>query len=601
MKKIKYVSLLALSGFAVLGAALTSCSSNNTSNVDVYTLNTDNEVKKAGTCELLFKKNSTIPYVSLNDGVELMSLIRSTNLDDKKYKVEFAKDGNNYVISNEAGAKCVIDKDKQTLTYNDYDKLVSVVPDYQQPLSIIPVKKTSKALKVVSNHYTPGNERVISLKDYSLLDIYEVGDKAYLPLSVYNSVLLNTNDNMNLAYNGKYLFFMAGSSLSDKSLGFPIETPLGEKFREGAAKEKLSDEELEYYYQSLCFDFNNSYGLREKFDSFDEFLKMIDFKKDILSTNPKKIDAATALALTYLRDGHTALTDFSNLYKFGTNTFDTTKIDTESKKHSDADEAFTNAKKAAKVKTGLDYKDDTVFVDFAQFTNIDEDLLYNTTSGDDDLDLDDFTGGDDIPGLDFGLADLFETNTAKLFNKLYNDLTSDTYKDTVKNVVIDLTTNAGGAADALIYSLSTLIGNVTIDIVNPITSAHNKQVYQADINADGEINEKDKPLCELGFNIYFLNSAYSFSSANAMPVLAKLNNPKVITLGAKTAGGPCAVRNYITTIGSVYASSSLYTISKEENGKYVNIDGGVNADFVLAEDKMIDRDFIKNNIKNYKK
>ena len=57
MKKIKYVSLLALSGFAVLGAALTSCSSNNASNVDVYTLNTDNEVKKAGTCELLFKKN----------------------------------------------------------------------------------------------------------------------------------------------------------------------------------------------------------------------------------------------------------------------------------------------------------------------------------------------------------------------------------------------------------------------------------------------------------------------------------------------------------------------------------------------------------------
>jgi hypothetical protein len=598
MRKIKYVSLLALSGFAVLGAALTSCSSNK---VSVYSLNTENKVKKVGTCELLFKKNSRIPYVSLKDGTELMSLVRSTNLDDKKYKVEFVKDGNNYVISNEAGAKCVIDKDKQTLTYNDYDKLVSVVPDYQQPLSIIPVKKTSKALKVVSNHYTPGNERVISLKDYSLLDIYEVGDKAYLPLSVYNSVLLNTNDNMNLAYNGKYLFFMAGSSLSDNSLGFPVETPLGEKFRKGAAKEKLSDEELEYYYQSLCFDFNNSYGLREKFDSFDEFLKMIDFKKDILSTNPKKIDAATALALTYLRDGHTALTDFSNLYEFGTNTFDTTKIDTESKKHSDADEAFTNAKKAAKVKTGLDYKDDTVFVDFAQFTNIDEDLLYNTTSGDDDLDLDDFTGGDDIPGLDFGLADLLETNTAKLFNQLYKDLTSDTYKNTIKNVVIDLTTNAGGAADALIYSLSTLIGNVTIDIVDPITSAHNKQVYQADINADGKIDENDKPLSELGFNIYFLNSAYSFSSANAMPVLAKLNNPKVITLGAKTAGGPCAVRNYITTIGSVYASSSLYTISKEENGKYVNIDGGVNADFVLTEDKMIDRDFIKNNIKNYKK
>jgi hypothetical protein len=51
---------------------------------------------------------------------------------------------------------------------------------------------------------------------------------------------------------------------------------------------------------------------------------------------------------------------------------------------------------------------------------------------------------------------------------------------------------------------------------------------------------------------------------------------------------------------SIQAAKELALI-KEENGKYVNIDGGVNADFVLAEDKMIDRDFIKNNIKNYKK
>lgn len=601
MKRFKTLSLLGLIGSLALGVSLTSCSgSYKASEIDVYSLNTENEVKKIGTCELLFKKNSKIPYVSLNNGTELMSLIRSTNLDDKKYKVEIAKDGNNYVISNEAGAKCVIDEDKQTLTYNDYDKLVSVVPDYQQPLSIIPVKKTFKALKVVSNHYTPGKERVVSLKDYSLLDVYEVGDKVYLPLSVYNSVLLNTNDNMNLAYNGKYLFFMAGTSLSDKSLGLPIETSLGKKFREGAAKEKISDEELEYYYQSLCFDFNTSYGLREKFDSFDEFLKKIDFKKDILSTNPKNIDAGTAIALTYLRDEHTALTDFSNLYEFGDNTVDTTKLDKESKKHSDDDEAFTNAKKAAKVKTGIDYKDNTVFVDFAEFTKIDEDLLYNTTSGADALDLDDFTGGDDIPGLDFGLADLFETNTAKIFNQLYKDLTSDTYKNTVKNVVIDLTTNTGGSADGLLYSLSTLIGNVTIDIVNPVTSAHNKQVYQADINADGKIDENDKSLSELGFNIYFLDSQYSFSSANAMPYIAKLNNPNVKTIGQKTAGGPCAVRSYVTPIGSVISSSSLYTMSKLENGRYVNIDDGIKADYELTEEQMIDRMYILDHINDWK-
>ena len=72
-----------------------------------------------------------------------------------------------------------------------------------------------------------------------------------------------------------------------------------------------------------------------------------------------------------------------------------------------------------------------------------------------------------------------------------------------------------------------------------------------------KVDDDDKSLSELGFNIYFLDSEYSFSSANAMPYLAKLNNPNVKTLGQKTAGGPCAVRSYVTPIGSVISSSSF--------------------------------------------
>ena len=197
--------------------------------------------------------------------------------------------------------------------------------------------------------------------------------------------------------------------------------------------------------------------------------------------------------------------------------------------------------------------------------------------------------------------DITSSNTALLFNKLYKDLTSDTYKGTINNIVIDLTANEGGAADGLIYSLSTLIGNVTIDMTNPLSGGHNKQVFKVDMNGDKLIDDNDKSLIELGYNIYFLNSQYSFSSANAMPVLAKLNNNKVTTLGAKTAGGPCSVRTLVTPIGSVISSSSLLTISKLENGKYVNIDGGVNADKELSEDDMLNRNYIKDNINSWKR
>ncbi len=605
MKKIKYISLLGLAGALTLTVALTSCSS-GTSKKDVYGLTKDGEVQKLGECELLFKDNSTIPYISLEEGVKYMSLIRSANLDDLKYKVEVKKENDNYVISNEAGASCTLNKEKQTLTYNDYDKFVSVVPDSQQPLSLMAIKSDARALKVVSNDYTPGKSIEINLNDYSKLDIYEKNDKYYLPLSVYNSVLLNTGENMNLSYNGKNVFLMAGSALTDNSLGIPFETKLGEKFHEGAAQKEISDEYLEYYYQSLCFDFNNEYGLTEKFESFDTFLT--NFKKDLLSSkDPKKIDKYTAIALTWLGDGHTALTNFSNLYGFGENDIldqeYKEKVEPISDNLEKLQESFNKDKKAkikaGSIKEGLEYKNDTVFVTFDQFTNIDEDSLYNETF-DNTADLDDFTGLDDIPGLDFG-TDIFSSGTANLFNKLYKDLTTDTEKKAnIKNIVVDLTSNQGGAADGLLYSLSTLIGNVTVDMIDQKTGGHNKQVFKADMNGDKKINDGDKSLIDQGFNVYFLDSQYSFSSANAMPVLAKLNSSKVKTLGAKTAGGPCAVRTNVTPIGNVIASSSLYTISKQENGKYVNIDGGVEADHVLDEEKMLDRNYIVTNINTWK-
>jgi len=223
----------------------------------------------------------------------------------------------------------------------------------------------------------------------------------------------------------------------------------------------------------------------------------------------------------------------------------------------------------------------------------------NTT----DIDIkDDITGLDDIIGLDFenSMSDkIAQNDTTLLFNKLYKDLTSDTYKNTVKNIVIDITTNEGGAADSLMYSLSTLIGNVNVILTNPKTLSRNEQSYKADINLDGKIDDNDKPLSELGFNIYILGSKHTFSSANAFSVIAKENNNKVVILGEKTGGGPCAVRTTITPLGSSISSSSLSTISKLSNGKYVNINDGATPDVSLTKDKYLDRQYIKENIKNW--
>ena len=205
---------LALSGITL--SALTACSS-GTKKVDVYTA-TDELVSKIDSKEILFKENSTVPYINVEDGAELMSAIRSVNLDDKKFKVEFKKENNNYVLSNETGAKCVISPEKQTLVFDEYDKFSFIVPENLSPLSLCGFKSNDKALKTVSQEYTKGNEVTIDLKPYSKLDVYEKNDKCYLPLSVFNSALFNSTANVNLAYNGKDLFIISGETLTRKNL-----------------------------------------------------------------------------------------------------------------------------------------------------------------------------------------------------------------------------------------------------------------------------------------------------------------------------------------------------------------------------------------------
>lgn len=590
MKK-KFLGVLALAGVAVTGITLASCGSESSNpnevTKDIYGVNADGNVVKTGSFNLLFKEKSEIPYVNVEQSVDLISELRSEVTGSKNCKYSIEKSGDNYVISNERGAKCTIDPSKQTITYDDYDKFTSFITESQDPLVSYTVKSTTKAIKEVSHNYTKGKTVTYDLNNYSALDIYKENGCCYLPLSVFNTTLFNTNASVSFAYNGTNLFALPGMGLSDELMG---QSALSKKFYEGASKSTISEEYSKYNYQSVCFDFDCNYGLKSKFGTnktFDEYLKKLGYNTGMSSTNPKEIDNYTSIALSYLEDGHTALSEASNMYPFGTISVDKTKVDPYLPALEEGKSNLKANKTKANIKNGISYSGNTAFVTFDTFTVVNNDLLYGVE------------GLEEYKEVVQGEID--GSNTAVLFNKLYSDLTSNTYKDTIKNVVIDLTTNDGGEVDGLIYALSTLIGNVSMDLANPMSGAICNQVYKADMNADGKIDSSDKSLIELGFNIYFLDSKYSFSSANAMPVLAKINNSKVVTLGQNTGGGPCAVRTNVTPIGSVISSSSLSVISKLENGSYVNIDGGVAADYALTESQMIDRDYIVSNIASWKK
>ena len=63
-------------------------------------------------------------------------------------------------------------------------------------------------------------------------------------------------------------------------------------------------------------------------------------------------------------------------------------------------------------------------------------------------------------------------------------------------------------------------------------------------------------------------------------------------VGGKTGGGPCALRESVTAIGSGFGQSGITALAKKSNNKFVDIDDGVNADHEVGQDELLDRDFV---------
>ena len=61
----------------------------------------------------------------------------------------------------------------------------------------------------------------------------------------------------------------------------------------------------------------------------------------------------------------------------------------------------------------------------------------------------------------------------------------------VKNVVIDLSCNTGGAADAAVFVISAVLGDGSVSALNPMTGAMATAVYNVDLNLDHQYGQYD--------------------------------------------------------------------------------------------------------------
>ena len=533
---------------------------------DIYSSNREGNVITTASFKFLYKANSEVPYLNLKDGASVIADIRKSHIGETASCEASIKD-NQLTYKVENGNSAVFDIDKQTITFADFDAFYNVAST--KPMTPITPSADSKAFKLIKQEYQAGKEVTFDLKPYSHLDIYRSGDAFYVPYTVFSDVFLSSQNSSNFAYNFKDFYFLNNVAVLTKNiLGETAVTDLGRKYYEEAKQSAtISREYAAFTYDSLCFNLDHTYGLKadKSIASFDSYFTSKGYREDLLSGDAHTMDNALAYALSTLLDGHTGKDGTSPLYPYGENTADIKKFDPARIAWDAGQEKLTSDKEKAEIKIGLNMEpvSGAAFINFNEFTETDEELLYT------DLDLEPII------------------STALIFKNAYQTITSNEYKDKTKYVVVDLSTNIGGAIDAVIYSLSTLLGEIFIDSINPISGAHNRSYYKVDINNDGKIDANDKSLKELGYKIAFIDSGYTFSSGNALPVFAKENDSSILTIGEKTGGGPCALRQTVSPIGATFSQSGLTVLAKKDGSGWKNIEGGVAADQAIEKESML--------------
>ena len=435
--------------------------------------------------------------------------------------------------------------------------------------------------------YKKGHEVTIDLKPYSLIDIYQYEKELYMPVQAFSNLFLGASDSMEIAYNMQDFFFVTGASPLEIETG-PLKAlnDYGEKFYSGPKATIISETYAEFNYQSILLNLDYTYGMKnpKNITSFDQYFTTKGYKDDMKSTDVHTLDNSFAYALSSLVDFHTVKSGTTPLYGYEEGNADIKKFDKDWLAFNKGSSDLQDAKKKKGISDGVEIVlENTAFISFNEFTDLNEDLLY----------MPEELRPEEYPSL-------VNANTQLLFNDAYKKITSAENKDKVKYVVVDLATNDGGSITSVVYALCTLLGEVHISQTNPLTGAASTTYFKADINGDGQIDTNDKSLSELGYKIVFLDSKYSFSSANAMPVFAKDNNKDVTILGEKTAGGPCAIRKTFAAVGSRYTQSSLITLAtKQSDGSYQHIDGGVSPDVAVSEENMFERLFLSSQMPSW--
>lgn len=528
---------------------------------------------------LYFVNGGDIPYVALT---EYMPFVGETYKDDDikcpaaEYEITHPVENHTMVTRKDNESAMDIDVEKDTIDFLGMDAFVST-PTSTAPAAIISIGEAGKGgisnlfEEDVSTYYRSGAPLITYDMSEYLIDFIEKDGECYVPMQTINDLLVARNGIVIVFTGEEVLASLTSKTLIDEMYNAPTGT--------------MSEEFARFNYNELRFVMDHFYGLKEQhsIQDFGEFFMQTNLITDLAGTDPKAFDSALRkLTMKYLDDGHSSLlktsfmagkedpkameTQLEVLDSLGTSINEMMfgslpAKDARAKYNPDVPEMSSDMTKTL-FPWHYEEVGDTAIITFDKFA----------------CDKADY----------YKEADLSNPqDTIELIS--YADQQINREGSPIKNVVLDLSLNIGGAADAAAFVIAWFkAGTARISVFDKQTGAQNIGAYMVDVDLDGECGFDDGLSGDIAK--YCLISSTSFSCGNLVPAFFK-GSTGITLLGKTSGGGTCAVLPFTTASGAVFTISSPLQISMIKNGAMYDIDKGVEPDFVISKyETMYDRE-----------
>lgn len=587
-----------------------------------YVLDLGNDEIERDEVALYYVNGGDIPYVALSEYMDLLAdlLVKGGNRAGIAYKVE--RDGENIYAVSRTDRNSIMSVNTRLnliwfLDFNSFTQRADVTAsatmgDLPEPAEIdldalfkemetMEPEEAEQHFKDILNARQPEQESLftaaaasvnrvgdpvtLDLSDY-MIDIVEHDGECYIPLQTMNDLFMGSIY-MQYVFNGAGLY---GFSFGRNEL-------LEEVYQ--AEPQEMSEEFAFFNYNELRLLLDNFYGLKPE-HSINDFTTLLTMNTGLAeglgSTQPERCDEAiTLLCNTYFDDLHSGFLSrswrsdpeatagfFNSLGKMGYTSANVSKTT----------ERFSSARRAAFPEGLPMYQEigDTAFITFDQFVGQESDCYYHMDEpqADEfvlewpDLEMlqaqmaDVITGEKDRSELTLGQKE--PADTIRLFYYAYKQITRE--NSPIKNVVIDLSNNGGGAANAAVYVIAMVLGQANIALKDTFTGAETIMRIGADLEFNEDYKSYEKALVPLGYKVWCLTCANSFSCGNLVPAALKMSELAPI-VGQTSGGGSCVVFPCTSASGTLFQISGNLQLSTVRNGSFYNIDQGIEPDVPL--------------------